>query len=64
MATRSKFRAVRGFSVGGAHFEEGDVVDGMPLEIVLAFGDTFVKADTARTRKQADGEQSPETTEE
>lgn len=48
---RSKFTAVRDFSFGGVHFATGDVVDGLPLEVALTHGDTFVKADTARTRK-------------
>ena len=63
MTIRSKYLAVRPFSVNGVHFERGDVVDGRPLVLALEHGETFVKADTARTRKQAVDESTSPTEE-
>lgn len=63
MTARSKYRAVRPFSVDGIHFETGDPVDGRPLVVALAHGDSFVKADTARTRKAEAVDETTENTE-
>ena len=64
MATRSKYKAVRPFSVAGTHFAEGDIVDGRPLAVALDHGDTFVVADTVRTRKNKTVDESTPDTEE
>jgi len=60
MAVTSKYKAVRPFSVGGRHFDVGDPVDGRALLVVLDHGDEFVKADTARTRKESATTQTEE----
>jgi len=67
MSTTSKYKAVQSFSVGGVHFDIGDVVPlgSYALQVALGHGDTFVKADTARTRKQTvDDIPATDTTEE
>lgn len=62
MAPRPKYRAVRSFSVNGVHFDAGDEVPaGAPLSVALTHGDTFVRVDTARSRKQADNESTEPT---
>ena len=64
MAPRPKYRAVRNFSVAGERYVEGDEVPAGPaLQIALTHGDSFVKADTARNRRQDADEPSTEPTE-
>jgi hypothetical protein len=65
MEPRPKYRAVRQFIIGSESFEAGDPVPvGNALNVALQYGDTYVIADTARTRKQATADKSATTSEE
>lgn len=58
MATpRPKYRALVDFRVGGESYRTGELVPGgRALDVVLRHGETFVRADTARTKTEAPAE--------
>lgn len=63
-ATPKVYKAVADFSVAGSQFAAGDTVPhGPALAAALRFGDRFVVADTARSRKKASDTPPPDSKE-